>query len=272
MNVISLGAGVQSTTLLLMAVHGEITPKPEYAIFSDTGWEPTKVYKHLELLRMIAKKAGIKVITTRRDRMLSRQEDIREDTREGKYTGERFASMPFFVLDEETGKKGIVHRQCTREYKIEPIRREIRRLLGYKPRQKVKEEVIMWLGISLDEVERMRHSDVKWVKNRYPLIEMEMDRMDCIAWLKKHSYPVPPKSACIGCPFHDDLYWLDMKRNNPSEWMEAVYFDRMIRDLPRLKGQAFLHRSCKPLDEVNLGENQGELNLFLNECEGMCGV
>lgn len=64
MNVISLGAGVQSTTLLLMAVHGEITPKPEYAIFSDTGWEPTKVYKHLELLRMIAKKAGIKVITT----------------------------------------------------------------------------------------------------------------------------------------------------------------------------------------------------------------
>lgn len=56
MNIISLGAGVQSTTLLLMAVHGEIEPKPEYAIFADTGWEPVKVYKYIEALRLIAKK------------------------------------------------------------------------------------------------------------------------------------------------------------------------------------------------------------------------
>ena len=34
--VLSLGAGVQSTALLLMMIHGEI-PKADAVIFSDTG-------------------------------------------------------------------------------------------------------------------------------------------------------------------------------------------------------------------------------------------
>ena len=40
LRVHSLGAGVQSTTLTLMAAHGEIGPMPDGAIFADTGWEP----------------------------------------------------------------------------------------------------------------------------------------------------------------------------------------------------------------------------------------
>jgi 3'-phosphoadenosine 5'-phosphosulfate sulfotransferase (PAPS reductase)/FAD synthetase len=39
--VISLGAGVQSTTVLLLAHRGELPGGPvDYAIFADTGWEP----------------------------------------------------------------------------------------------------------------------------------------------------------------------------------------------------------------------------------------
>lgn len=37
--VLSLGAGVQSTTLALLAAHSVIGPIPDCAIFSDTGWE-----------------------------------------------------------------------------------------------------------------------------------------------------------------------------------------------------------------------------------------
>ena len=50
LRVLSLGAGVQSTTLARMATHGEIGPMPDCAIFSDTGWEPTAVYEHLAWL------------------------------------------------------------------------------------------------------------------------------------------------------------------------------------------------------------------------------
>ena len=50
LRVLSLGAGVQSTTLALMAAHGEIGPMPDCAIFADTGWEPNAVYEHLAWL------------------------------------------------------------------------------------------------------------------------------------------------------------------------------------------------------------------------------
>src|SRR5580765_8186785 len=50
LRVISLGAGVQSTTMALMAAHGEITPMPDCAIFADTQWEPQAVYDHLRWL------------------------------------------------------------------------------------------------------------------------------------------------------------------------------------------------------------------------------
>jgi len=48
LRVLSLGAGVQSTTMALMAAHGEIMSMPNCAIFADTGWEPKAVYEHLE--------------------------------------------------------------------------------------------------------------------------------------------------------------------------------------------------------------------------------
>ena len=35
--VLSLGAGVQSSTLALMAAKGEVTPMPDVAVFADTG-------------------------------------------------------------------------------------------------------------------------------------------------------------------------------------------------------------------------------------------
>jgi len=48
--VISLGAGVQSSTMALMAANGEL-PKPDCAIFADTGYEPKAVYRYLEFLK-----------------------------------------------------------------------------------------------------------------------------------------------------------------------------------------------------------------------------
>ena len=48
---LSLGTGVQSTTMALMAARGELTPMPDIAIFADTGWEPAAVYDHLDWLR-----------------------------------------------------------------------------------------------------------------------------------------------------------------------------------------------------------------------------
>ena len=40
------------------------------------------------------------------------------------------------------------------------------------------------------------------------------------------------------------------------------------------KGEQYMHSSRKPLAEVDLStaEDHGQIDLFNNECEGMCGV
>lgn len=265
--VISLGAGVQSTTLLLMAARGEFGEDyPRVAVFADTQWEPKKVYDHLDWLEKEVEKYGIKIIRASKG-------NLREDFLRAAETGERASSIPCFVRNKN-GKDGLLWRQCTRDYKINVVRRAIREYLGYGPRERVKETVELWMGISTDEIQRVKTSPIKWIKNVYPLIEKGMSRSDCIRWMKDHGYPEPPKSSCIGCPYHSDAYWLDMKLNDPESWQDAVDFDRRIRRLPRIEGEVFLHRSLKPLEEVDFysQHEQMELDLFDNDCEGMCGI
>ncbi|MGI5215124.1 hypothetical protein [Plantactinospora sp. CA-290183] len=97
---LSLGAGVQSSTLLLLAVLGRI-PRFDAAIFADTSWEPRAVYRHLRHLTSIAERAGIDVVRVRAG-------DIRADALDPAH---RFASMPLFTLGRN-GERGMARRQC----------------------------------------------------------------------------------------------------------------------------------------------------------------
>lgn len=266
MHILSLGAGVQSTTMALMAAHGEITPMPDAAIFADTGWEPKATYTHLDWL------CSHNVLPF--PVYHPSKGNLRDDLNSNAATQDkRFSSVPFFT---EGG--GMGRRQCTKEYKLYPIRDQAKRLLKWpKGKRIAKGAIEIWIGISTDEAARMKPSTVGYIVNRWPLIDARMDRVDCQRWLERHEYPVPPKSSCIGCPFHSDAHWRDMKDNQPKEWADAVAMDKTIRTGGTLRGfneNQFMHRSLKPLDEVDLStpEDHGQLNMFNNECEGMCGV
>ena len=134
--------------------------------------------------------------------------------------------------------------------------------------------VEQWLGISTDEWQRMKDSDVKYITNRYPLIEMRMSRAGCIDWLQNHGLEVPPKSACYFCPFHRTSEWRAVK--NTSDWPLVVAVDEQIRDArPSEFGlKLYLHPSLKPIDEVDFRSEQekGQLSLWDAECSGICGV
>lgn len=263
MRVLSLGAGVQSTTVLLLSCRGEL-PKLDAAIFADTQWEPAAVYRHLEWLEGEAARHGIPVYRVTAGNL--REEALRSKTYPG---GTKATRIPCFV--EDRGRLGMLPRQCTRDYKVRPIMREVRRLLGHRPRAG---EVEQWLGISRDEVGRMRDSRVKWMTHRYPLIfDRPMRRADCLAWLQSAGYAAPPRSACIGCPFHSDAEWRRLKAD-PVSWADAVEFDEATRHSKGTRGRAFLHRSGVPLVDVDFStaEERGQLTLWEGECEGHCGV
>jgi hypothetical protein len=264
--ILSLGAGVQSSTLALMAAHGEITPMPDVAIFADTGWEPKAVYEWLDWLE--------KELPYPVQRVSSG--NLRDDQIKKNIASFHPASLPYFTRMNGEKSIGMLMRQCTRAYKIDPITKYIRReILGLRPRQQApKKHVIdIWQGISYDELTRQKVPFVDpWRRNVYPLIERRLTRGHCFEWMAEKGYPKPPRSACLGCPFHSDEEWLSIKNGPADEWEQVIEFDRLIRKTDP-KGDLFIHNSCKPINEITFmtAESAGQMSL-LDECEGMCGV
>lgn len=77
------------------------------------------------------------------------------------------------------------------------------------------------------------------------------------------------------CPFHSDDHWRRMRDRDPEAWADAVSVDASIRTGFRgIRGDVYLHRSAVPLDQVDLSTDadRGQLDLWPNECEGLCGV
>lgn len=277
LRVLSLGAGVQSTAVYLMAVEGEFDNPPTEAIFADTMWEPDEVYRHLDRLE----EYGGNQLPIHRVSAGNLKQDVLDALIRKK---SRVGQVPFYVKNASTQKNmdpdegGMLWRQCTKEYKIEPIQKQIRSLLGYRKGQKVKHHAQQWFGISVDEASRMKDSRVRWIDNYYPLIERMMSREDCIRWMKKRGFESPRKSACVGCPYHSNNVWVDMKKNHPAEWADVTEFDTNLRvegrRLPGVTGEAYIHRRMLPLEEAVLatGYDPNQIDLFDQECEGMCGV
>jgi len=260
LKVISLGAGVQSTTLFLMSCLGKID-KADVAIFADTQGEPPEVYKHLLHLTEMGEKYGIPVHVVSKG-------DLESDTRnyiDGQLN--RAASIPFFLKTERKGG-GRAWRQCTSEYKIEPVRREARRVMKEHGLKKVE----MWIGISTDEIQRAKDSNRKYITNVFPLLDLGMSRTDCKRWIESMDQTVPSKSACYYCPYRKDSEWKRMKIEDPELFQKAVDFDKSIRKNPKMNADQYLHRSKVPLDEVDFDTKDNEDYGFLGECEGMCGL
>jgi len=222
MRILSLGAGVQSTTLLLLAAEGRL-PMLHAAIFADTGWEPDAVYQHLERLeREVAQPGNIPVHRVSAG-------NIREDALDPAH---RFASMPLFIRKAD-GSNTMIRRQCTAEYKLKPIKRKVRQLLGYPSPRPVPRGVYVeqWIGISRDEFGRAKDSGIQYLRSAFPLLDLDgasdgregWTRSDCQRYLASRGFGSTPKSACIGC-------------ENPSG--------------RSLLSSAYLHRSCRPLDQA----------------------
>lgn len=270
-NVISLGAGVQSSTMALMAAQGVIRPMPDAAVFADTQDEPASVYRWLEWLR---KQLPFEVHTVTAGRLRDAALKMRV-TKDGR----RFSTtnIPFFTLSE-TGQEGKINmRSCTYDYKIKPIIQFVRKFAKVKRGQK-EVSVRQWLGISLDEIQRMKPSRELWHEHRWPLIEMRYTRAMCLQWMSERGYPTPPRSSCVYCPYHSDAEWRRLQTQEPQEFHKAVQFEKDIQANKSASGNfasmPYLHRKRVPLDQIDFRSDveRGQMTLWDDECEGMCGL
>lgn len=281
LRVLSLGVGVQSVTLYRMAERGDLGPKPDVAIVADTKAEPKWFYDYLAHLQ---ETGTIPIVVVSAG-------DLEADILQGQNTTSHdWCAIPAFALNEDA-ETGMLRRQCTQEYKIHAIQAEIRRLLGLKPRQSIRHFLKLkrgeptplivetWVGISMDEITRMKSSRLPYEYKRHPLIEARMSRKDCLRWLEERQYRLPRKSACVFCPYRDHAKWLDLKENAPEDFARAVAVDRAIRNgnpsIGMRTGKMGVHRSLTPLEDVDFTQPDpadGFRFGWANECEGMCGV
>ena len=284
LHVLNLGAGVQSTTIYLLNLLGDIMPSFDCAIFADTQDEPQAVYNHLGWLLSL----GGPFILSRTAGKLG------DDLRMGRNsTGGRCASIPAYTaLDHlnrpaKWGREGRTRRQCTREYKIDVIERAIRRdVLSLAPRKRIPKGVVVhqYFGISLDEARRSkaiikRSASKAWAVPHFPLLELGWTRADCIRWLEDKVPHKVPRSACVFCPYHSNAEWLSLKRDDLAAWNRAVEIDEALRVDGNVVNRnmtksLYLHRSCLPLVQIDFEKLEAEKvsPLVVGECEGMCGV
>lgn len=275
LTVLSLGAGHQSSALLLMAVNGDLPDgyaKIEHEVFADTGDEPQPVYAWLDKLEGIAKEAGITVHRVSAGRL-----------GDAAIQGKSGAGIPAFLANQ-AGELAISPRACTFDFKIAPIRRKVRELAGFGPRQPIPPGTVdMLIGISVDEVQRARTSRVAYITNRYPLLELRMRRDEATRYVQAAGIGTPPRSACVFCPYRTDAEWRRMMADDPAGFTAAVDFDEALRTANRqrrdagaknaMRGDVFLHRSLLPLAQVDFqAAGRGQPSLFDSECEGICGV
>lgn len=264
LRVLSWGGGLDSTTLALMSEHGDL-PRLDAIIFADTQQEPQEVYETLEwamaaltipVYRITQGDLGAAVLASR-----------------GQHGCASVGQPPFWIQgpQDAPGSGGKLWRKCTSDYKVVPIRRQIRTLLQAAPVGRLPTGVWVeqWIGFPMDDLKRTACSQVQWITNVFPLITQRMWKRDCRAWLTAHGYPIPPKSSCLFCPFHNNAHWRRMRDTQPAEWQKAVTFDAAIREgqLPGVRGKPFLHKSFLPLPMAPIDRpDTGQEELFCLAC------
>lgn len=170
---------------------------------------------------------------------------------------------PFWYMGDKGKPSFVSRRSCTVNYKIKIVNKLIGRYMWDT----------IWLGISADELRRVRGDDEKLTKgrmrtNRYPLIELGMTREDCVQYLTVQGYPVPPRSSCDICPFASDLRLLRLLNQNTgtferikrieSAWHKRPknahkFLTRYLADLPTSEQAAYMLE----VKEARLVDNSG---------------
>jgi hypothetical protein len=254
MKVLSMGWGVQTWTLAAMMALDE-HPRADYLVFADTHHEGQGTYAFAREWTPWLGEHGLLVVTV---------EATNADVIRG-----LAVMIPAYTV--EGISQGQIRRQCTGDWKIAPIRHFIREELARRGAKATPGAVECWAGISLDEWQRMRTSDVQYITNLYPLVDLRMTRKDCITWLEGHNLPVPPKSACTFCPFHSVAAWKELKRQDGVDWQEAVEVDMAVRERrAKEHGMLYVHPARKPLPQaVAIPEDQGAYQVTMDiGCEG----
>lgn len=243
----SCGGGTQSGAIAALIGDGRL-PAPDMVVMVDTGRERSSTWSFVNgFIRPQLAKAGLDVVRVRKEKFAT--VDL--------YGANGDILMPGFT--NQSGSVGKLSSYCSNEWKKRVTMRYLRSV-GV-------EECRNWIGISVDEMHRVRTPDTKWLQLRYPLIyDIPMRRHECVSLIKETGWSGHiPHSSCWMCPNHTDAEWIEMKTGWPADFAAAITLER---DVQQKDPHFFLHPSCVPLGEVDFFAQR---SLFADrDCIGNC--
>lgn len=249
----SCGGGTQSCAIAVLILQGKL-PRPDISVIADTGYETRTTWEYLDgAMNPALEKIGVEVIRIQSE-LWSSPWALRDMT---------------LIPSYSTINAGIptkLSNFCTGGWKTEAIDSWMSKVIGIQRRN-----VIKWIGFSRDEQRRIvKMQQGKEYANgliRFPLLEAGLTRRECIKLVEDYGWPTPPRSACYMCPNHSDHEWRLIKSERPDEFQKAVEIERKIQ---AVDPDAWLHRSCVPLDQVDFSQPE---DLFSRACDsGVCFV
>jgi hypothetical protein len=225
-SVLSYSGGAQSHALLEMVLRGELEKPRNFLVMNaDPGMEDSRTYRFVQDARERCIASGINFITAPGPNLYH---DLLNTVSNG---ATRVDNPPYWTKSAD-GKLGRLMQKCTRQFKIAPMDRALRRYMEQKHsisagllRPGLVEK---WIGFAADEWHRCSDSPQQYIRFRFPLIERKMDRPAIDRWYDESGIPKPPRSVCSACFANGLDYFREMYANRPDDWRKAVAVDDSI--------------------------------------------
>lgn len=180
-------------------------PKPDHIVMSNTERERSSTFRYLDaVIQPALREIGLEVVVIPKSQFAT--VDL--------YSAKGDVLIPAFTTRTKTGEVAKLPTYCSNEWK--------RRVIMRWMRSQGVERAEMWLGISTDEADRMKDSDVGWLTHCYPLIDLLMSRNDCKRVVAEVGWPEAPKSTCKMCPHLSNATWLEMQQEDPADCAALV--------------------------------------------------
>lgn len=210
--VMSYGGGTNSTAMLV-GLH-ERRERPDYITFADTGSEQEYTYTHMNAVNSWLKSIGFPTIT------------VVKPTQP-----QMVADGSLLVECERLGRlpsKAYGNGSCSMKWKVEPQNRWNRRMaesLGIE-----QSDITRLVGYDADEINRYERAvalaDKQPTKLRFPLIEWDWGRDECVEAISRAGLPQPGKSSCVMCPSMKKHEILTLQKDYPITFARVLAMER----------------------------------------------
>jgi len=214
MNVVAYGGGTDSTAMLIMCWVFGI--KIDLILFADTGAEKPHTYEYIKIFSKWLVEHGMPPIT------------IVKNLNESKKDG-----LEALCLKNKT-LPSIAYgfKSCSVQFKIEPVDKYLK--TNYS-KEWDDNGIIKFIGYDASEDRRAKESPNEHYKNRFPLIEWNIDRDMCLEIIKEAGLPQAGKSACFFCPSSKPGEVRNLKLQYPELAKKAIEMENNA-ELTSIKG------------------------------------